>query len=226
MVDGFRLSKYLNQTKLSAEEFWFLYRILVQEPTVSGSILKIVTEDVHEATSKFSMWSEIYHKEARIGGEPIDWKKVLFTLEDRGFIEIWSKNPEVEILLSEVKTTEEFKKEFLISDIRVALMEFVEIYPMWVFIQKTGSKFPSMNKNLDILEREYNEKILKGGNMLLHQRCLLITKMYLDSENKKWANCNMSTYFDSFEGIARAFEQGNGANDIPGNNSINIYTDE
>lgn len=225
MVDGFRLSKYLNQTKLSAEEFWFLYRVLVQEPNVSGSVLKVITEDIHKATHKFSVWSEIYHKEARIGGDKIDWKKVLFTLEERGFIEIWSNNPN-QILLNEVKTTEKFKKEFLISDIRNALMEFVEIYPMWVYIQKTNSKFPSQNKSLDELERDYNEKVLKGGNMLLHQRCLLITKMYLESENKKWANCNMSTYFDSFEGIARAFEKGNGADDIPNSGSVNIYTDE
>lgn len=224
MVDGFRLSKYYRETGLSMEEFWYLYQIFLQEPNVAAGILKVIPEELHKATAEFSKNSKHYLENAKIAGKPIDRRAMLFDLESRGFIEIWTKDLEAEIKLSDVKVTDKFKDSFLIDDVSDAFKEFLAIYPKMVYIAKTNSYFPTANKSLTALAREYNELILKGGNMWNHQRCLLITEKYLEIQgNKKFANYNITNYFINFEGIATALEQGD--DDLPTSGTINIYDD-
>lgn len=223
MVDGYRLSNYYRETGLSMEEFWFLYQIFMQEPNVAEGLLKVVPEELHAATAKFNSNSKHYLEHATIAGEPIDRRKMLFSLEDRGFIEIWSKDLNAEILITDVKVTDKFKNTFLIDDIAKAFNEFLSIYPKLVYIQKTGSIYPSINKPLDQLQREYNEMILKGGNMWNHQRCLLITEKYLEMQgDKRYAKYNITNYLINFEGIAIAIESDD---NLPSAGTINIYED-
>lgn len=208
MVEGFKLSMYLDETGLAAEEFYYLYRIMLLEPDASDRILKITMKDVHEGTFLFSQMSLKYQENATIGGDKIDWKKICFSLEEKGFIEIWDKN---DLSLTGVKVTDKFKKEFFISDVETAFMEVVAMYPKMVRINKSTSRYPALNEPLSVLAKEYNEKILLNGNKARHYRFLAITEMYLRDIDSQYAPYNLQNYFKAFEGIAIAYESGSQA---------------
>lgn len=206
MVDAYRFAKYLDETKLTAEEFWLLYRIMIQEGIIKGEKLKIPNVDSNKASHDFSIWSNKYQIEHKnYLNREISWREILDKLEAEEYVENWDKE---NYLIHKMRVTDKFKNKFLISDIDQAFMEFVEIYPKRVIdFKREKGRYPAMNLSPDTLAKMYNEKILKGGNRLLHERCLLITSIYLEDGNFRDAPMNMSNYFEAFDGIAALIEE-------------------
>lgn len=208
IIDGYRFAKYLNDTGLRAEEFWLLYRVMLQEQNISDGILKVPGIAESEATFQFSKWSQIYQEKGNFYlGVGIDWIQILKKLESEGYVELWNKR-ESEIKLTEVKVTDKFKKHFLISDIEQAFYELVEIYPTWIEIK--GNRYPAQDKSPEELAKLYDKHILKGGNMLLHHRCIILTEKYIKGRDSKHAPYKLSNYIsEAFEGIASGLEKDN-----------------
>ena len=206
IIDGYRFAKYLHDTGLTAEEFYLLYRVMLQEQNIANGILKVPGIKESEASFQFSKWSEIYQTKHSIYlNTPIEWLDIVYKLAKEGFIEIWPSKKE-SIKLTEMKVTDKFKSYFLISDVEQAFYEFVKLYPVWVYVK--GNKYPAMDKAPEELFKLYDKYILKGGNSVLHERCLLLTEKYLNSLENKGAPYKISNYIiDAYEGIARGIEE-------------------
>lgn len=205
IIDGYRFAKYLHDTGLTAEEFYLLYRVMLQEQNIANGILKVPGIKENEASFQFAKWSEIYQvKHSYYLDTDIKWLDIVYKLVDEGFVEVWNKDKNI-IKLTEIKVTTKFKNYFLISDVEQAFYEFVKIYPSWVYVK--GNKFPAMDLAPHELVKLYDQYILKGGNAPLHERCLLLTERFLNSNESKGAPYKISNYIiNAYEGIAKAIE--------------------
>lgn len=199
--------EYLHEKEISAEEFWLLYRIMVQEPNNKGGHIKVTTLDKNQGFKNFAMWSKIYNDRATIGKKKVDWVSVAVDLEERGFLEIWSRKDD-SIQLADIKVTDKFRKHFVVNSVEEALNELIEIYPKMVRITRDSKKYPAINQPLPVLAKKYDELILKGGNIYNHWRCMAITQRYLDDLDSNSAPMGLDKYFEQFDGIAIAYEKG------------------
>ena len=208
MVDAYKFAEYLERTKLSADEFWFLYRVMILQDNNKNGVFKVPNITTNEASFNFSLWNKTYQERFKTYlNTGIDWRAIVDKLDNEGYLENWGK----EYKMNEMKVTDKFTSNFLISDVEKAFMEFYSIYPKQVRIK--SSIWPSLNTSREILTKQYNEVILKGGNELLHHRCLMITEMYLEEGNFKDAPYNIENYFKAFEGISAMMEEKDKSND-------------
>lgn len=211
ILDGYRYAKYLDNTGLSSEEYYLLYRIMLQEQNLIDGILKVSAGEKEEAIKQFSKWSQKYQERHRnYLGTDIDWLKICDNLEDKEFLLIHvplrDRKNRTSYKLSELTVTDKFKSCFLLSDVEQAFYEFKAIYPEWVVIK--GARFPSQDKAPEELVKIYDEYVLKGGNALFHERCLLITQRYLSQQESRNAPYKMSNYFkEAYQGIAEVLEK-------------------
>jgi hypothetical protein len=208
MFDGNRIAERLDETELPIEEFYFLYRIMCQEQNISSGILKSPgKKESDEAGIRFSQLSEKYQQRFKtILNSGKDWIVVANELADKGFLEIW-KQTSTEIKLTDMRVTDLFKSYFLISDINKAYIEVLEIWPPWLWANNV--KYSAIDKSPDEMAKIYDQHILKGGSLILHERFLMITKMYLETLQKKGAPYKLSNWIiNIFENVAIAMEQG------------------
>lgn len=208
MFDGERLAERLEETELSVEAFYFLYRIMRQEQNISGNILKFPgKKESDEANIRFSQLSEKYQQRFKtVMNTELDWVTLANKLSDLGYLEIWRQNVD-EIKLSDIRVTDQFKSYFLISDLEKAYTEVLELWPSWVWVNNT--KYTAIDKSPDEMAKLYDQHVLKGGNSILHHRFLLVTSMYLESFQKKGAPYKLSKWItDIYENVANTIENG------------------
>ena len=203
MVDVYKFAEYLERTKLSAEEFWFLYRVMILQDNNKNGVFKVPDITSNKASFNFSLWNKEYQERFKTYlDKDVDWKGLVDKLDKEGYLENWGK----EYKMNEMKVTDNFTNNFLISNVEQAFMDFVKIYPSRVVNFGKKPVYASFDLQQDVLTKMYNEKILRGGNKILHDRCLIVTETYLDYGNFRDAPMKMSKYFDAFEGIARMME--------------------
>lgn len=213
MLDGNRIAEFLESNKeykMSMEKFYFLYRLMAQEQNITSGVLKYPgKKESDEAGIRFSQLSESYQQRFKTYlNSGIDWVTIAQELSEQGFLEIWSpeKNP-IEIKLTEMRVTDKFKSFFLLSDIQKAYIEVLEIWPPWVWVNNV--KFSSVDKSPDEMAKLYDQHVLKGGSAILHERFLMITKMFLEQRQIKGAPYKLSKWIiDIYENVAMALEQG------------------
>ena len=202
MVDAYKFMEYLNRTELAEREFWFLYRVMILQDNNRNGVFKVPNITENQASFNFSLWNKVYQERFSIYlGEKVNWKGLVDKLDSEGYLENWSKDYK----MNEMKVTDKFKSNFLISDVEKAFMEFYSIYPKMIRVNQ--AIYPSLNFSIEVLSKKYNEQILKGGNELLHLRCLMITEIYLDQGNFKDAPMSIGKYFDQYDGIAAMMEE-------------------
>lgn len=207
IIDGQKFPLYLRNTGLRAEQFYLLYRIMVLESNLIDGITKVKVDDKESYIKEFAIWSEDYE---RLHAKELNSLENCFLLEEKEFLEIHIKEKDrvnlTSIPLSKMKVTSKFKSYFLISDAKQAFYDFIDIYPMWVIVK--GTRFPSKDLPEEQLIELYHKHITKGGNALLHERCLLITKRYLDSNDSRNAPMRISKFItEVYDGVAEAIEK-------------------
>lgn len=205
MIEAYKFSTYLKSKGLRAEEFWALYRVMILEQNAPDGNTKVSLNPKVEAFNQFSRESREYNDWINTSDDPIDWVKMYVQLEEKGFVEIWTRKDDT-IEMRHLKVTDKFKEDFLVDSVEEALHELIAVYPKMVRIEKDSKKFPSVNMMLSDLAKLYDELILKGGNKFNHYRCLEITKLYLEDMNIEHAPMNLEKYIKQFEGIALAYE--------------------
>lgn len=208
MLDGKRISDRLEETGLMMEEFYFLYRLMCQEQNISSGVLKSPgKKESDEVIIRFSQLSERYQQRFQTYlNTGIDWVTIANKLADEDYLEIWKQTNE-EIKLTDMRVTEKFKGYFLISDIDAAYTEVLEIWPSWIWVNNV--KYSAVDKSPDEMAKLYNIHIMKGNNALLHERFLMITKLYIEQWQKKGAPYKLSKWItEIYENVAIAMEKG------------------
>ena len=203
MIDGPKLAKYLNDTGLKVQEFWFLYCVMNLEDVFRGVVEVSIPQDKDNTLFNKHVFEYFKNHNPDIDGKT-KWSTLAFQLEEKGWIETFQRPEEgKKLAIRKCRVTEQFKNTFLVSDSMEAFVEFVKTYPRFVHVN--GKNFSTIDMSPELLAEIYNTKILKKGNLLLHERCLLITGMYLRDNNGE-ANYKMSSYFERYEGIALGYE--------------------
>jgi hypothetical protein len=199
MIDGLKLSKYLNDTELHIQEFWFLYAMMNLER--NENILPFTDEN-----KNFNEYIKTYFTKISpdVGNIDYNWSDVGFNLEKREWLEINQKK-ESPLVLKNCRVTDKFKSTFFISDIEQAIKELIEIYPKQLYHNGKKQPYPAIDKSPEELAEYYNSKVLKNGNAFEHQRCLLITEIWV-ADNNNEIPYKISTYLDRFHGIALMYE--------------------
>ena len=196
MIEPFKLATFLEGLEIEIEDFWLLYRIMINQGNYSNDILKI-PKNIN--LIEFAQLSERYQERFKKN----DWSKRLKDLERLGFVEIWTQN--YEIKLNEVRITEQFLQYFYITDIEEAFEEFITIYPKQIKVE--NKKYSVWGKNSkDELIQMFKTYIIKGNNNILFARFMEITKLYLNDNDSTCAPYNIESYFKAFEGIAVMYE--------------------
>ena len=196
MIEPFKLATFLEGLEIEIEDFWLLYRIMINQGNYSNDILKI-PKNIN--LIEFAQLSERYQERFKKN----DWSKRLRDLEQLGFVEIWTQN--YEIKLNEVRITEQFLQHFYITDVEEAFEEFITIYPKQVKVE--NKKYSVWGKNSkDELIQMFKTYIIKGNNNILFARFMEITKLYLNDNDSTCAPYNIESYFKAFEGIAVMYE--------------------
>lgn len=196
MIEPFKLATFLEGLEIEIEDFWLLYRIMINQGNYSNDILKI-PKNIN--LIEFAQLSERYQERFKKN----DWSKRLKDLEQLGFVEIWTQN--YEIRLNEVRITEQFLQHFYITDVEEAFEEFITLYPKQVKVE--NKKYSVWGKNSkDELIQMFKTYIIKGNNNILFARFMEITKLYLNDNDSTCAPYNIESYFKAFEGIAVMYE--------------------
>ena len=196
MIEPFKIASFLDELEIEMEDFWLLYRIMINQGNYSNDILKI-PKNIN--LIEFAQLSEKYQERFKKN----DWSKRLRDLEQLGFVEIWTQN--YEIKLNEVRITEQFLQYFYITDIEEAFEEFITIYPKQIKVD--NKKYSVWGKNSkDELIQMFKTYIIKGNNNILFARFMEITKLYLNDNDSTCAPYNIESYFKAFEGIAVMYE--------------------
>lgn len=196
MIEPFKLATFLEGLEIEIEDFWLLYRIMINQGNYSNDILKI-PKNIN--LIEFAQLSERYQERFKKN----DWSKRLKDLEQLGFVEIWTQN--YEIKLNEVRITEQFLQHFYITDVEEAFEEFITLYPKQVKVE--NKKYSVWGKNSkDELIQMFKTYIIKGNNNILFARFMEITKLYLNDNDSTCAPYNIESYFKAFEGIAVMYE--------------------
>lgn len=196
MIEPFKIATFLDGLEIEIEDFWLLYRIMINQGNYSNDILKIPK---NLNLIEFAQLSEKYQERFKKN----DWSKRLKNLEQLGFVEIWTQN--YEIKLNEVRITEQFLQHFYITDVEEAFEEFITIYPKQVKVD--NKKYSVWGKNSkDELIQMFKSYIIKGNNNILFARFMEITKLYLNDNDSNCATYNIESYFKAFEGIAVMYE--------------------
>ena len=207
MVDVVKLGKYLNDKDMTISDFWLLYNIMVQEINIKEGKYRISALNFDEDITTAGRYFQIYlERTAYINGKPSETLTQLRDLERRGYVEIWSKDPN-SVSISDMRVTDLFRDDFFIKDGHKAFMDFVKLYPDKVYVN--NKKQPTFNKGLDEIEKVFWDKICKGGDKLAYERFMMITSIYLDDNkynNTNGAGCNALNYFERFEGVAMMYE--------------------
>lgn len=196
MIEPFKIASFLDELEIEMEDFWLLYRIMINQGNYSNDILKI-PKNIN--LIEFAQLSERYQERFKKN----DWSKRLKDLERLGFVEIWTQN--YEIRLNEVRITEQLLQYFYITDIEEAFEEFITIYPKQIKVD--NKKYSVWGKNSkDELIQMFKTYIIKGNNNILFARFMEITKLYLNDNDSTCAPYNIESYFKAFEGIAVMYE--------------------
>lgn len=132
----------------------------------------------------------------------LSWSDLAFSLERCGWIEIYQKK-ETPLQINKCKVTEKFKGYFMISDVEAAFKDFCSYYPASIRVNERI--YTTMDLGIDEMVSVYKNKILKGNSALNHERCIMITELFI-KENKGLAPYKLSNYFTRFEGIAAIYE--------------------
>lgn len=196
MIEPFKIASFLDELEIEMEDFWLLYRIMINQGNYSNDILKI-PKNIN--LIEFAQLSERYQERFKKN----DWSKRLKDLEQLGFVELWTQN--YEIRLNEVRITEQFLQHFYITDVEEAFEEFITLYPKQVKVE--NKKYSVWGKNSkDELIQMFKTYIIKGNNNILFARFMEITKLYLNDNDSTCAPYNIESYFKAFEGIAVMYE--------------------
>lgn len=199
MIDGLKLAKYLHDTGLKVQEFWFLYCVMCLEDNFRDGMIKIPQSDDNLT---FNDYIKRYFTTKEPDEVNSKWSELAFNLEQQDWLDIHQPQEGV-LKLKSCRVTDKFKQEFLISDSEAAFKEFLAIYPSRVYVN--GNGYPTIDMPPELLAEKYNDLILRKGNKLLHQRCLALTEKFVD-ENDGKALFKISEYFLRYEGIALGYE--------------------
>lgn len=206
MIDPFKTAKFLDNLQIKAEEYWLMYRIMVNQNNYKDNTLKIPDND---NIIEFSRLSELYQTRFK---NDINWVDMCYKLEEKGYLQIWSKEKNLTYFkLSELKVTEKFLQYFYITDVESAFEEFINIYPKQLRLKDAFSKTPKIisvwgKNSRDDLINLFKVIILKGNNNILFARFMELTKLYLADNDSQYATYNIEGYFKAFEGIAYTYE--------------------
>lgn len=196
MIEPFKIATFLDGLEIEMEDFWLLYRTMINQGNYSNDILKI-PKNIN--LIEFAQLSEKYQERFKKN----DWTKRCRELEKKGYIEIWTQNEEIK--LNEIKITEQFLQHFYITDVEEAFEEFITIYPKQIKVE--NKKYSVWGKNSkDELIQMFKTYIIKGNNNILFARFMEITKLYLNDNDSNCATYNIESYFKAFEGIAVMYE--------------------
>jgi hypothetical protein len=196
MIEPFKIATFLDGLEIEMEDFWLLYRIMINQGNYSNDILKI-PKNIN--LIEFAQLSEKYQERFKKN----DWNRRLRDLEVLGYVEIWTQNHEIK--LNEVRITEQFLQHFYITDVEEAFEEFITIYPKQIKVE--NKKYSVWGKNSkDELIQMFKTYIIKGNNNILFARFMEITKLYLNDNDTNCATYNIESYFKAFEGIAVMYE--------------------
>lgn len=196
MIEPFKIASFLDELEIEMEDFWLLYRIMINQGNYSNDILKI-PKNIN--LIEFAQLSERYQERFKKN----DWSKRLKDLERLGFVEIWTQN--YEIRLNEVRITEQFLRHFYITDVEEAFEEFISIYPKQVKVENKKYSVWGKNSKNELIQM-FKTYIIKGNNNILFARFMEITKLYLNDNDSTCAPYNIESYFKAFEGIAVMYE--------------------
>jgi hypothetical protein len=212
MIDAFKFMTFLSEHGLKAEEFWLLYCVMVQEQNNKNGNVRVNASGTAVELTEFSKMAKLYFDNGILGNQFVDYVALALGLEERGFVEIWARKDD-SIKLKDMKITSKFREKFAVDSAEEALQEIIAIYPKAVRILKQSRIFPSVNKTIPELAKIYDEYVLKGGSMLNHKRCLILTEKYLQDQGNDDAPMNLENYFKQFEGIAMYYESGQAEQD-------------
>ncbi len=196
MIEPFKIATFLDGLEIEMEDFWLLYRTMINQGNYSNDILKI-PKNIN--LIEFAQLSEKYQERFKKN----DWSRRLRNLEVLGYVEIWTEHEEIK--LNTVRITEQFLQHFYITDIEEAFEEFITIYPKQIKVE--NKKYSVWGKNSkDELIQMFKTYIIKGNNNILFARFMEITKLYLNDNDSNSATYNIENYFKAFEGIAVMYE--------------------
>lgn len=202
MIEPFKIASFLDELNIEMEDFWLLYRIMINQGNYSNDILKI-PKNIN--LIEFAQLSERYQERFKKN----DWSKRLRNLEKQEFVEIWTELEEIK--LNTVRITDKFLQYFYITDIERAFEDFIKLYPDKLLINDQFSKkskpLSTWGKNSkDELIQLFKTIIIEGNNNIKYAKFMEITKLYLDDCNSEYATYNIEGYFKAFEGIANMYE--------------------
>lgn len=204
MVEPFKIQRFYKSLDINAEQFWLMYRIMINQGNYKDNLLKIPN---NEDLLEFSRLSEEYQHRFK---HDFDWIKMINDLEQKEYLEIWSNDKEIK--LTNLKVTDKFLQYFYITDVEDAFEQFISIYPKQVHVKDSSNltkpkKYSVWGKHSkDELVEMFRVNILKGNNNILFARFMEITKLYLDDCNSNSAPYNIEGYFKAFDGIAAMYE--------------------
>lgn len=207
MIDPFKVARFLDTLQIKAEEYWLMYRIMVNQNNYNKNNTLKIPNDAN--IIEFSKLSESYQLRFK---HDIDWVAMCKSLEEKGYLEIWSNNPDLtHIKLNELKVTDKFLQYFYITDVESAFEEFIKLYPKQVRIKDAFSSKPKFfsvwgKNDRDSLIEMFRVMILKGNNNILFTRFMEITRLYLEDNDSEYASYNIEGYFKAFEGISHTYE--------------------
>lgn len=212
MIDGIRLSTYLDETGLSADQFWLLYRIMLQEPLMADMLVNVHGIEKQHAIKKFSLESKIYQETHRyFNGQNTDYVGMCQHLEEKGFLEIWAPLVTDSIKLKDLKVTDKFKKNFFSSDLDTMIEEVIKLYPKELIVTNdSGTRhYKTINMGKEALKDKYNALILKGGDKQRHYRFLSITETFIEDSGSRYALYGIDKYLTLYDSIALEIEARN-----------------
>jgi len=202
MVEPFKLAKFLDELCITAEEYWLLYRVMINQNNYDDNLFK-VPRDIN--IIEFGQLSQKYQDR-----HDINWIQICKNLEQKEYLEIWGNDENIK--LTNLKVTDKFLQYFYITDVEDAFEQFIAIYPKQVHIKDINGltkpkKYSVWGKHSkDELVEMFRVNILKGNNNILFTRFMEITKLYLDDCNSNSAPYNIEGYFKAFDGIAAMYE--------------------
>lgn len=222
MIDPFKTQRFLKALDITREKYWLLERIMIIQSNYKNTVLKIPSD---ENLVEFSVLSEQYQQRHK---SEIDWIKMCYELEEKGYLEIWGNRKDLtHIKINELKLTEKFLQHFYINDVESAFEEFIKLYPKQVRIKDAFSNKPKLfsvwgKNNREELIEKFQSIILKGNNNILFTRFMELTKLYLQDNDSEYASYNIESYFKAFDGIAHGYE----AKHAEEMNKINLFDDD